>query len=214
MTQRKLTGSSKTLRALLSVTSLLLISTVAQAITLYQYVGNNFTTIIDSNPPAGSYDTSMHLSIWFTVDALPVASSSFGSESILNFSFNDGRTTLTDSDVDIQSGGFELGATGEVINWWLDVYVGNWPYFSNLAHVGDQGFALHSYNWDGITEDLGAIVVCTAWYLSCQTDSRDGAYNQYAPGVWTYSVIPVPAATWLFGGALSLLAWLCRRGTP
>ena len=30
--------------------------------------------------------------------------------------------------------------------------------------------------------------------------------------VWTYQVVPVPAAVWLFGSALGLMAWLRRRG--
>ena len=36
----------------------------------------------------------------------------------------------------------------------------------------------------------------------------DGAAGGY---VYTITVVPVPAAAWLFGSALALLGWLKRR---
>ena len=41
-----------------------------------------------------------------------------------------------------------------------------------------------------------------------------GVADTSGRGVWSVSVVPAPAAVWLFGSALGLMGWLRRRASP
>jgi hypothetical protein len=50
------------------VAAFFLFALPASATVIYMYEGYNYTNITDIDPPAGTYDTSMNLSGWFTLD--------------------------------------------------------------------------------------------------------------------------------------------------
>ena len=89
---------SFTFAIFIGIAALGLTTSPAKALVIYSYTGNNFDTIDDFTPPAGSYDTSMSVSGSFTLAALlpslfPVTDIR---ADVLSYSFSDGRQTLDD----------------------------------------------------------------------------------------------------------------------
>src|SRR4051812_35731289 len=92
----------------------------ARADVIYTYSGLNFDTISDSSPPTGSYNTTMSVSGFFAL-ANPLAPNFPVSDitaNVLNFSFFDGRNTLTPLNVVFED--FRV-ATNSLGLWSIDV---------------------------------------------------------------------------------------------
>ena len=97
---------------------LLPLASIANAITTYQYAGNNYSGVSDATPPDGAYDTSMSVSGSFAVSSPLLPSSLFDLQSIVQtYSFFDGRSTLTESDSRISSFSVTTDEAGHITEW-------------------------------------------------------------------------------------------------
>ena len=103
-----------------------LMTSQASAVVSYTYTGNFFTTIDDSSPPVGTYDNSMRISgIFDLANPLAANTSADITADVLDFSFFDGRNTLTKSDLAIlgpddtafQFFFIQTDASGQIEQW-------------------------------------------------------------------------------------------------
>jgi hypothetical protein len=112
-------GKGTMLRLTLLSAAVLLVPAVAQANVIYSYIGPNFVTIEDVTPPAGTYTTAMRVTGSFEVaEALaPNLSKVSIRDSVLSFSFNDGRNTVADDTIDSPVFEVTTDAQGDIIGW-------------------------------------------------------------------------------------------------
>lgn len=183
--------------------SLMFVVSPVQASVVYQYVGNNYTSILDNDPPVGTYTTSMNVSGHFTVPApLDMATDGDISSAVTAYSFSDGRFTLTESNSSIFRFDVFVDADNDISTWNILVDTPGVPMeaiFSSLllSDTLDSTFA-------GVCpvsicgrDDLGTLEVDVAW--------SDGGGN------WSVAPVPIPAAFWLFASGLLGLITLVRR---
>lgn len=186
----------------------LLLSGLAQSATLYSYQGNNFTSVTDNSPPAGSYDTSMSItiSLLFASDLTEMPLTDI-SGLVLEYSFSDGRNTLTHLNSTLVNNSVAVDAGGEIIDANLSVFSS----LGGVQSIGEQELQISTNSFF----DIGAITECVAEQVwGCSMSQQDVGSTLANPGIWTKStVVPVPAAVWLFGSGLGLLGWMRRRRT-
>lgn len=176
----------------------------AQAAATYQYIGSNYDdTIINSEPPFGTYTTAMRMSASFTVPApLDLASDGDISGLVTAYSVNDGRFTLTESNSSIFRFDVTVDAVGAIGTWdiLVDDIVG--------ASLGDTVSSLLTAS--GIDSAFAGI--CPE--AICDRDSPFGLDIDVASansGSWSIVPAPLPGAVWLLGSALGMLGRV-RRG--
>ena len=95
----------------------------ASAIAIYSYNGNNFDTLVGNILPIGSYTLSMSVSGSFSL-ASPLAPNlalQDISGSVLSYSFNDGRTTLTDINSSISDFRVATDNLGDFSEWVIEL---------------------------------------------------------------------------------------------
>ena len=85
----------------------------------YTFIGGTFDSITDNDPPAGTYLNTDRVEISLTTydGMLPDATGVNVSTYIANYSFSDGRQTLTNSNSTF-SGSSWMNISGGVINDW------------------------------------------------------------------------------------------------
>ena len=172
----------------------------------YDYVGNNFNSLGESEPPIGDYDSTMRVTGSFSVSAAIESTSLTDiTELLTSFSFSDGRSTLTDQNTTFSSFLVAVDSLGNITEW--DIRVADQSPFND---VGDERFSIITINnSDGtvVVQDQGQITWCAD--AGCVSTQSDFGGILTSPGSW--SIIPIPAALWLFGSALGLLGWVKRR---
>jgi hypothetical protein len=188
------------------------------AATVYTYTGNAFTalTIEDSTGIPGSYDSTMRVTGSFTLNTALTGGLALQdiSGSVIGFSFNDGRNTLSDSNAHIFSFDVATDATGTPTQWRIDLV----SPFPEAVGLNDtiQTFFFPPGGTKQVN-DFAAILDCTqAGMGKCITsDALDDAFAHDDPGTWTVTTVtPLPAALPLFAtglGALGLLGWRRKR---
>ena len=186
--------------------ALLAFASTAQAITIYTYSGNNFTSIPRNDPdPAGTYTTDMGISGSFSVNS-PLATGGLTSvaPSVLSYSFNDGRSTLTEANSELQAFEIAIDGSGDVSEWRIIVQ----QPFPGTFQQGDVRRTILTQSFSGSNpDDSGEIDVCLVNGCSSQGIDWGRAFGN--PGTW--SVVPVPAAGILFLTALIPGFALARR---
>ena len=185
----------------------------AQAAFTYYYFGNLFTDITNSNPPPGTYDTSMSVTGSFTVnDKIMSPTLQDISALVLGYSFNDGRQTLNDGNSTIDAFDMSTDASGSPVLWRISVGV-NIP-LPIPTTVGDVRQQIITRN-DLLVLDQGLMQVCTSVNPSgsCKSDSVDMASNQNRAGSWSVAptAVPEPATLAPFLVGLASMAFVARR---
>lgn len=178
----------------------------AHALAIYRYEGTSFDEIEDSTPPAGTYTTSMRVTLEITLASPLPPDLAFGeiTSEVLSFSATDGRNrTLTEADSDPDSF-FRLAtnSNGEIVSWNIQVLSnprpgrpGEPPFDFSIDTMNDSFFRDQA-----ITTACG---VCLGWY-------EDTARSRVMePGTWT--LIPEPSTAVLFAAGLAALGLLPRR---
>lgn len=180
----------------------------AQAATVYQYTGNTFTSVNENEPPAGTYDTSMRVSISLELEAaLGEMAATDISGVITAYTFFDGRNELTQHNSILESAIFTVNSSGTVTNW---TATARSP-FPDPKADGDIELLITST----LSFDIGAITVCVTVSEagSCSVTSNDQGSIFFTPGSWSAEVtpVPLPASAWLLATALGMAAGLRRR---
>jgi hypothetical protein len=189
----------KSLRPLLLVATLVCAARLAQASTIYLYVGNEFQF---ADNTAGEWaSTSQYITGWFSVGA-PLPANSYVSFVPMEWSLSDGLHTLDQSTPNVNTFVLSIFTNGS----------GGFLYWSFVATESGLGP-------DGT---LGMTLATTDFFTSLQ-DLSVGVFpggvstagNAYSPGTWSSSTaIPEPGTMALgAAGGLMLLAccWKRRR---
>ena len=185
--------------------ALLMVWGSVQGATVYVYTGNNFNAFIDFPQLAGSYTEAMSVTGSFTVNAplgpMPLTDIS---GLVTNFSFSDGRNTNTETNTVATTIQVITDGAGQISDWFISTTSGS------TSLTGDQQFTIDTSSLT--SSDSGLIEECIADDgATCLGTIFDRGRILNSPGSW--SIVPVPAAVWLFGSALSLLGWVRRRTT-
>jgi len=189
----------------------------ARAIT-YIYTGPDFTSIVNQDPPAGTYTTSMSVSGNFTL-AAPLGDNFSGFVTPTSFSFFDGRNTITDASSFVSSN-FDLttDGSGNIVQWHVFVSI-----FPTPLAVGTQIDEINStslaFGGSFTPGDQATIIQCTTVFTGGCSGSNDIANTIstfFAVGSWSSNTAatPLPAALPLFAtglGGLGLLGWRRKR---
>jgi len=162
---------------------LVLSASMSHASVVYKYQGENYDQV------GGLYDTTMSLT--GTVEfAAPLLPNIFEEVFPTGFRFDDGVDTITAENATSARFGFATDNLGGIIGWQVSVKVeeggGVREVISDKLMLYSQDVAIH------LTDTFGGL-----------------AGNRYNPGGWT--VVPIPAAVWLFGSGLLSLVGMTRR---
>jgi len=162
------------------------------ALVAYTYTGNNFNTI-----SGAGITTADFLSGSIIVDcgllggagdcaSLPLANYI---PAIMNFSFSGAGITIDDSTSFLLAGMFSTDATGMIVDWNIQSQNAV-PSFATISGPS-----------------------CYTFYDSCdQLSTLNGTgYTFDDPGAWSATIVPIPAAVWLFVSGLLGLVGVARR---
>jgi hypothetical protein len=177
------------------------------ASTIYTYTGNNFTTA------TAPYTTSMNVTLWFeTASPLSGTGSMVNvSSEILSYTISDGINTLTETDSTIDLLINIDTITGQPAEW--AIHVTN----EFGKSVGDMVNRMRTIYYDFSGGPDGALEAeCV--FMPIEGGECMGLIGGasadvfHSPGLsGTWSVVPTPAAVWLFGSGLFGLIGLARR---
>ena len=192
-------------RLLGTVCACLLSITVSPAVAsvVYAYTGNLFNSFTDPS----SYDTSMSVTGTLTLAAPLDANLSQSVVMPSSFSFNDGINTITDDFATHSFFEFSTDQAGEITSWVVLLRQGS---LVGAGEIEDEIFS----RWvtGPVGQDDGNILTCDEFdeeFFDCTVVSFDTGASITQPGVWT--VVPAPAALWLFGSGLLGLVGISRR---
>ncbi|MDH5571391.1 MAG: VPLPA-CTERM sorting domain-containing protein [Gammaproteobacteria bacterium] len=209
----------KFLKLALTTTALVL-STSANASVIYQYTGNQYTGFL--NDESDIYDTTMSITGFIEFESplapnLTVNGDESGNVTPISYSFSDGINTFTHLAPPVFED-FDIGtdSSGNITSWYIEL----WDNYPSSPSIGDtSGFmdiigSNYYPDWGG--GDQGNYGTCTEvqtvpYGVYCRTDQNSGWTD--VPGTWSTntSVVPIPAASWLFGSGLIGLVGLVRR---
>jgi hypothetical protein len=185
----------------------LAVAGTASATAIYSYQGNNYVTVVDKDPPAGTYTTSMSIAGSFTL-ATPLSpnlnAQAITSE-VLSFWMDDGRTTVTDATAASHSLTVSTDALGNITDW-------QWQSIDDVVYdyEGDQSTSINSQKTATFTQDLGQLNECISFGSNCLGAQGDQASNVNNAGTWT--LIPEPGTGILVMTGLLGLAACRMRG--
>jgi hypothetical protein len=179
----------------------------ANASAVYTYTGNNFTSA------TAPYTTDMNITLQFeTASALAGTGSMTNvSAEIFSYSVFDGINTLTEADSEIDVLVNIDTTTGQPTEW--TIFVTN----EFGKSVGDTVNRMNTvyYDYSGGTDgalEAECVFVPVVGGECMGLTNGGSAYVYNPPGSsGTWSVVPIPAAVWLFGSALIGLIGVARR---
>jgi hypothetical protein len=182
----------------------------------YDYLGQEFTAFNDFPEVEGTYAPGMRVSGYFVLAEALSDNTGVSIEiaDMIDFSFSDGRNTITGSQTNLPTSIFlRTDSNGVITNWDINLSTS----FTQPEPDGLQSWQLWTRtNFDGSSStDIGMTSECAAPIGGsgpCFSSYDDSAnVFQGTPGIWTATVVPIPAAVWLFGSALAGLGWQKRK---
>ncbi len=195
-------------KSLMSVTCVLIFAAFkANASVIYTYTGNNFTSATDP------YTTDMNVTLQFET-AIPLTGTGAMtnvSAEILSYTMYDGRKTLTDSDSPLDIYLNIDTATGIPTEW--TIHATN-EFGRSIGDIVNRMKTIY-YSYSGgldSAEEIECKFIPTEVGECMGFDYIAGADVYNSPGSsGTWSVVPIPAAVWLFGSGLLGLIGVARR---
>ena len=179
----------------------------ANASAVYTYTGNNFTSA------TAPYTADMSINLQFeTASRLTGAGAMTNvSAEIISYSVFDGIKTLTEADSKIDVLVNIDTTTGQPIEWAIFVTNEFGKSVGDIINRMNTVYYDYSGGSDGALEAECIFVPVVGG--ECMGLTLGGSANVYNPpgSSGTWSVVPVPAAMWLFGSGLIGLAGLVRR---
>jgi hypothetical protein len=191
----------------------------------YDYTGNYFTTITDDQYGyvEGAYDTTMRITGYIVFEDFIDPSSEAYEEpgpngatygpAVLEYFFTDGRNSISGDDPPNNQWYLSADGNGDIEYWYIDLE--GYNSLSQDFTIYTSRFSEYSQYPDGWGSDNARTSVCDP--------SEDNDYCAYSDptfqdighvatrGGWTSTVVPVPAAVWLFSSALAGLGWFRRK---
>ena len=197
----------KLFRSTGAIAALLMVSGVAQAASVtYNYTGNAFDTFSGSLfSAADSVTASITVdctSLGGAGDCTNFAYARMGTH-VTSWNISAGGVTITNLDTSSVTSriGIETNAGGDITKWTLNMFG---P--PTLPAAPGYGTALYDrIDTSFVSKGSNDAISSNAAPVYARVDGN--------PGQWTATVVPVPAAVWLFGSGLGLLGWIRRRKT-
>lgn len=175
----------------------------------YHYTGNQFTSVFDFDVfDDVQYSSQMQLMGSITLETpLPALQTITEQVSPLSFSFHDGVNTLNDGNTSYSRFFFATSATGEIIDWDLYLRID----YPDPVSQGDRQYIISSSD----NRDEGSVTRCigpsSLFSNLCTGLTLAKVNNQASPGQWLTTAVPLPAAAWLLGSGLLMLAGVARH---
>ncbi len=174
---------------------------------VYTYTGNNFTSA------TAPYTNDMNIALQFETASLLTGNGTMTNVSaeILSYSVFDGTKTLTEADSDIDVLVNIDTTTGQPIEWAIFVTDEFGKSAGDTVNRMNTVFYVFSGGSDGALEAECVFVPVAGG--ECMGLTNGGSASVYNPpgSSGTWSVVPIPAAVWLFGSGLISLIGLARR---
>lgn len=184
--------------------------TPVSASVIYSYTGNQYVRVGDEFSTESAYDTSMFVTGYMELENKLAPNLETGlSIAPISFSFFDGVNTIDETNATAGLFAFETDSFGEIISWIIAVE--SRP--MSFSNIGDKFVSIELLH-DGVAF---AANVDNAETLTCLDDgcatididvasTSDGVSNSPFVGQW--SVVPIPAAIWLFAsGFIMIFGW-------
>ena len=195
-------------KSLVSATCFLVFTAFnANASTIYTYTGNNFTAV------TAPYTTSMNVTLQFeTASPLSGTGSMINvSSEILSYTISDGINTLTETDSTIDLLMNIDTITGQPTEW--AIHVTN-EFAKSVGDIVNRMSTIY-YDFSG-GPDRALEAECV--YMPIEGGECMGLTGGANAVVFnspvtssTWSVVPIPAAAWLFGSGLLGMIGVARR---
>jgi hypothetical protein len=194
----------------------LAINCSAQADTVYTYTGNPFEFFNDADPPTDTFTPAMAITGSFTLAApLPNLMMANITAEVLNFSFSDGRSKITDIDASAKSFQVTTNVDGFPQIWSIAL---QGPAFTA---AGQQQAIIDTHTF-GFPLDQAFLVQCIT-FPACTNgiaspsggSTFDRGFNIIQPGTWSVATVPGPLAGAGLPGLIfasgGLFGWWRRR---
>jgi hypothetical protein len=187
----------------------------ASASVMYTYTGNTFTNVHDSLPGYQQSTANRVTGYFTTAEALTYHGTHIASVDVESFSFSDGISTITNSNVTSSASNqiiaLQIGGMGEIVGWNISLNDDGW----DAPQVGDLLRSISTYSSGAVSQDIGAVSRCNYIVGSCQASQTGQGWVNYSPGTWTIEVVgssvPSPATFWILLSSLFVLAFKSRE---
>jgi hypothetical protein len=177
-----------------------MIAMPTKAAVIYTYTGNAF----DSFSSPSSYDSSMMVTVTLELPSKLEPNLNGVDVVPLSFDFNDGVQNISEANATEATFNFSTDATGAITEWFVRAVI-DFPFLP--PEPNDTSSSINTTKGTFSGNDFGGTVTCLDF--DCISSINDFGTVVSNPGAW--SVVPIPAAVWLFGSGLLGLIGVARR---
>jgi hypothetical protein len=193
-----------------------ILSGTAQAAVVYTYTGNTYNIVGNNNyyepsePTPDPYDISMRVTGTLVMPEEFVYGYNHPAEGdVLSFSFSDGVNTLTNENSTLTfRNEFIVDTDGSFLSWGIEIVR------YELAGNGSVQIrqSIRTFDYPDTFDSVQNFECKLFDGYACSAPYERVAQIESSSGTWIKSsVVPVPAAVWLFGSALAGLGWMRRK---